>query len=148
MQFEKESEFVKHIKDHTVDIFGEPICWDDPAKKSTLETGTTRSFLDLTGTDRKDNLVFVEVKLLKYKSDGWSDRLHKAVGQLLHYTYCSLYPKGKNHETLDEIKRKIKDIRLFIVCETRSESVKNLCRMLQAFGINIKHRYVNQGENT
>lgn len=146
MLFEKESELVKHIKDHTPEIFKEPICWDEPPKRSTLETRTTRSFLDLTGKDRKDRLVFVEVKLLKYTSNGWTDRFHKAVGQLLHYTYCALYPNGKVPEPSDEIKRKIKEIRLFIVCETCSPPVENICRMLQAFGFNIKHRSVNRGE--
>lgn len=146
VHFNCETELDAYIREHTDEIFDEPICWDDPPKRSTLETGYTGKSFDLTGKDHKDRLVFVEVKLLKYTSNGWTDRFHKAVGQLLHYTYCALYPNGKVPEPSEDIKRKIKEIRLFIVCESFSPPVKNICRMLQAFGINIKHRYVNQGE--
>ena len=147
VHFKNETELVKHIKDHTVEIFGEPICFDDPPKQPTTETGYMGNSIDLTGKDKKGNLVCVEVKLLKYKTDAWTERFHKAVGQLLHYTHCFCYPYGKSDEPSEDIKRKMKELRLFIVCEAFSPPVENMCRLLRAFGFNIQHLYVKGGEN-
>ena len=149
VHFQNEKELEDYIREHSTEIFCEPICFDNPPKRSTLETGYMGKSFDLTGKDKKGTLVCVEVKWLKYKSCGWTDRFHKAVGQLLHYTHCFCYPYGKSDEPSEDIKRKIKELRLFIVCEAFSPPVENICRMLRAFGFNIKHLSVNkQGDTT
>lgn len=149
MCFKDEKELEDYIRNHTVEIFGERICWDDSKRKFPGEyTEVTGRLIkaDLVGTDGEKAHIIVEVKLLRPTSEQKYDRAREAVGQVLHYTYAYISDMLKNPS--DTALRKVTEgvMRLFIVGEDFSQPVENICRMLRAFGINIEHLYVNKGE--
>ena len=68
VHFNDETELEDYIREHTDEIFGEPICWDNPPKRSTLETGYMGKSFDLTGKDKKGHLVCVELNRHKWRT--------------------------------------------------------------------------------
>lgn len=160
--FSSEKELERHITDHTEAIFGERIRWHASERKLPGDAGLWM-FADLVGADEQKTPVIVEVKLLRPQSERKYDLAREAIGQVLHYAYAYisktvnlppmlLFEKAtaaENEPSDDALKSGLSsDIRLFIVGEAFSQPVENMCRMLRAFGINIEHLSVNQGETT
>ena len=154
--FNNEKQLERYIRDHTREIFGEQIWWIDDYKSLPGESGHP-IIADLAGQGEDDGSMYhviAEVKLLRPRSERKYDLAREAVGQVLHYAYA--YISDRSHTTgskvpvspSDDLMRfQLSDmLRLFIVGEEFSQPVGNICRILRVFGINIQHRYVNQGD--
>lgn len=146
--FSNETALEDYIRDHTTEIFGEVIHWNDARRELpgeyTPETGKPIK-ADLVGTDEKKAHLIVEVKLLRPTTEQKYDRAREAVGQVLHYTYAYLARDTRSDADVRYLTEHV--MRLFIVGEAFSQPVENMCRLLRAFGFNIQHLYVNkQGE--
>ena len=162
--FSTEKELEDYIREHTDEIFGEPIHWHASERKLPGDAGLW-VFADLVGEDDEKSAVIVEVKLLRPWSERKYDLAREAIGQVLHYAYAYIYKTVNLQQMLlfekstafdsesqpsDEALKSglSNDLRLFIVGEAFSQPVENMCRMLRTFGINIEHLCVNQGETT
>ena len=155
IKFTSESELVLYIRNHTYEIFGEYIHWDDSLKELPGE-GSGNISADLVGV--KDNETFiVEVKLLRPWSARIYDLAREAVGQVLHYAYAYVYDQvttrhrsssGNPFAVIDpsgkQLRVQLHNTQLFVVGEAFSQPVENICQLLRTYGINIRHLSVNQ----
>ena len=116
---------VDYIKENTLIVFGEEIRLDAGAIKGTWNA----LFPDLMGTDAQGGTVIVEVKTDFDDSTCRRDAIHKSVGQILNYAADYAYTY---HEAPE-------NFRLFIVGTTIAPQLQQICQLLTACGINIRH---------
>ena len=130
--FDTEADLESWIRGNPDIVFNEKVEW--LGSQIRLDKGISS---DLVGSDVNGNLVIVEVKL------GSPDR--DAVAQILDY--ASYLTKLPNPE--DSLAHALnlffsenalgKELRLFIVGSSFSQTVERICQYLRAYGINIQH---------
>ena len=120
VHFQNEKELEDYIREHSTEIFGEEIHWDDsrielPGEYTEVTGKPIKA--DLVGMDEEEAHLIVEVKLLRPTSPQKYDRAREAVGQVLHYT--SAYISKAMNNPSDTALRKVSEhvMRLFIVGE-------------------------------
>lgn len=141
----KHDQLASDVKDNSQKLFGEQICWIDPPPK--LKALTHRKPPDLVGKASNGNIIIVEVKTEFDNADKTNklDGMDKSVGQVLRYAYAYIEELiCQDQKPSDEkLKEELKKFRLFIVGREHLQRLEDICQLLQAHCINIRHFNLN-----
>lgn len=138
--FHTEKACKDYILKNSDEVFGEKMRW--VSMNFPGETGRIKP--DLVGYDANDNLVIVEVKRFDPKPSNANAyaRPREAIGQVIHYAVAYVQDQSADDPrflSTDRFREILKNVRLFIVGESYSQSVEKMCYFLEAYGIDITY---------